>query len=74
MGDTMLVETTGNVIAFRRSSKPPRATAPAVPHAGRILFFTGVRYERMAEPSAAPDGGPSSEDGASATRKKRRRA
>ena len=70
MGDIQHIEFTGNIIAFRRSNKPPRAAAPVELHAGRILFFTGVRYERMAE----PDGGPRREDGASAPRKKRRRA
>jgi hypothetical protein len=70
MGDIRHIETTGNIIAFRRSNKPLRVSAPVELHAGHILFFTGVRYERMAE----PEGGPAGEDGARAPRKKRRRA
>ena len=70
MGDIALVESSANVIAFRRTTKSTRAAAPVELHAGQILFFTGVRYERMAE----SDGGPHREDGSSATRKKRRRA
>ena len=70
MGDIRIVGSASNIIAFRRSTKSSRSAAPVELHAGQILFFTGVRYERHVE----VEDGPHSEDGASATRKKRRRA
>ena len=62
---------TSNIIPFRRSAKSRAAALPEELE-GRILFFTGVRYERMAEPAAAAPDGPHRDDGA--TRGKRRRA
>ena len=71
MGDFSTDAIVSNIIPFQRSAKS-RAAAPPQAHEGRILFFTGVRYERMAEPAAAAPDGPHSDDGA--TRGKRRRA
>ena len=62
-----------NILLFRRGAAPHRARPEVDLHGGRILFFTGVRYERMRDEAVSgPDGGPRSDDGAS--RKKRRRA
>ena len=47
----------GDLIAFRPSSNSPRSNSAAAPSQdAHILFFTGVRYKREAEPSAAAAG------------------
>ena len=73
MGEFIASGVASNIIPFRRLAKS-RPAAPVERHEGRIVFFTGVRYERMVEPAAAGSDGPHSDDGASATRRKRRRA
>ena len=67
----------GDLIFFRPSSNSTRADrAPAPSQDARILFFTGVRYKREAEPilaiveqNASPNGGI---DGTGGGRRKRR--
>lgn len=73
MSETQLQSAPQNILLFKRGAQPQRACQEVELHAGHILFFTGVRYERMQDAAASePDGGPRSDDGAS--RKKRRRA
>jgi len=48
----------GELILFRAASGPRKERAEQA-DAAQILFFTGVRYERMAEPVAVSDGGDS---------------
>lgn len=74
MGEFSDADVARNVIAFRRPVRALHPAAPVALHAGHIVFFTGVRYERMAESASANPDGPHSDDGASANRKKRRRA
>jgi hypothetical protein len=66
----------GDLITFRPSPTPRRSNSAAAPSRdARILFFTGVRYKREAEPTPAfeqdapPKGGM---DGAGGGRRKRR--
>ena len=73
MGDFSTDAIVSNIIPFQRSAKS-RAAAPPQAHEGRILFFTGVRYERMQEPEAAPEGRPDQPAHGGPGRKKRRRA
>ena len=49
------------VLAFRPVSRSRRESDPS-PERGTVLLFTGVRYERWAEPSPA-DADPEPEDG-----------
>ena len=74
MSETQIESAPQNILLFKRGPHQPRIRPEVELHAGRILFFTGVRYERMQDEAAVsgPDGGPCSDDGAS--RKKRRRA
>jgi hypothetical protein len=67
----------GDLVIFRPSSNSTRQSRPAKPSQdARILFFTGVRYIREAEPAPAiveeaapPKGGM---DGTGGGRRKRR--
>jgi hypothetical protein len=43
----------GEIIAFPSTARPA-ASAPATPGEAQILFFLGVRYERLDEAAAAP--------------------
>jgi len=50
----------GEIILFRPREGQARTARPSVAEAGaRILFFTGVRYERMAEPAPSYNDGDS---------------
>jgi len=48
----------GELILFRSASGPRKDSAERA-DAAQILFFTGVRYQRVADPGAAPEGGDS---------------
>jgi hypothetical protein len=48
----------GELILFRPASGPRKDSAERA-DAAQILFFTGVRYQRMADPGVVPDGGDS---------------
>ncbi len=58
----------GELVQFRQT-RPARARETG--GAAEILFFTGVRYERMAE-TPPNNGHPSSNDGLSPKRKRKR--
>jgi hypothetical protein len=65
----------GDVVAFSTSAS--RARRAASPDAGgaQILFFLGVRYQRMEEPPRAASGGSQTTgDGGAKKRKPRARA
>ncbi len=50
----------GRVVAFERPERASRSSHPREgERMGQILFFTGVRYERFAEPPQ-PRSGPTS--------------
>ncbi|KAB1075551.1 hypothetical protein [Methylobacterium planeticum] len=46
--------TTGTVLAFPAGQRPRREGPATGEPRGEILLFLGVRYERVAEPDAAP--------------------
>lgn len=62
----------GDVILFRQSRQKTRMReGERAPERGEILFFTGVRYQRMGEaPATTPR--PTSDDGIGAKRKRKR--
>ena len=62
----------GEIILFRPREGQARTARPSVAEAGaRILFFTGVRYERMAD--CKGDSGAPRSDGIGGARGGRRR-
>ena len=48
----------GELILFRSAAGPRKDSAERAESA-KILFFTGVRYQRMSDPLAASEGGDS---------------
>jgi hypothetical protein len=61
----------GDVIAFQPTRKPSRARERDRGTAA-ILFFTGVRYQRMSDLAPTHDGQPSSEDRVGGKRRRKR--
>jgi hypothetical protein len=64
----------GELLAFPVPQKKPRRHQRAM---AQILFFTGVRYERLAETAAAADeltSGDHAPDRSSPSRRRKRRA
>ena len=68
----------GDIVEFRLPRWSADAPRPVRAEAAEILFFTGVRYERAAEPPALEGPPPEGQSGAPAhsgpARKRRRRA
>ena len=75
MGEPLSNIASTNILPFRRAGGARAGRAPVAPHAGEILFFTGVRYCRDGEGEASGNG-PATGDGAAngPGRRKRRRA
>jgi hypothetical protein len=61
----------GDLILFRPRKRAERARGGETGTAA-ILFFTGVRYQRMSDPEPAHDGRPSTQDGVGAKRRRKR--
>jgi hypothetical protein len=61
----------GDLISFQPRRKPSRARESEAGTAA-ILFFTGVRYQRMSDPAPTHDGQPSSEDRVGGKRRRKR--
>ena len=60
----------------QRRRRQTTASAPMEPVEGKVLFFTGVRYQRAETPAPTPDkhGGNSGKRGSSRSRPRARRA
>ena len=58
------------IIEFRL--EPGRAPPPTNEPVGRVLLFTGVRYERMREPDPAPELAPETDRPRGGGKKRRR--
>ncbi len=62
----------GEVIAFSARAACPRRAAPDAGETGRILFFLGVRYERMGDADLAGRAPPADKEPGPAKKRKRR--
>jgi hypothetical protein len=68
----------GDLILFRPRPGQSSLSTPAPPNGAQIMFFTGVRYERLTEPTVAQheggvDPAPKENVGKSGRGRKRRR-
>jgi hypothetical protein len=63
----------GDVIAWRARHNSAHRSEERHAESGRILLFTGIRYERLVEPEA-PNDTPGDGDKAGKPRRRKRRA
>jgi len=60
----------GQVLTFKHDGQSPRRAISAREGGAEIVFFTGVRYERHAEPAAVGGKKPAGAPGRSGPRKR----